>query len=103
MIIALVTFKTPPNQALAEVEKRFAESAPRFRQLQGLVRKNYLYDPATGTSGGSYLWKTRAAAEAFYDAAWSERMTATFGNTPTVQYFESPLQVDNVAGSITTG
>lgn len=101
MIIALVTFKTAPNQALAEVQKRYAESAPRFRQLKGLVRKNYLYDPATGTSGGSYLWESRALAEAFYDAAWFERMTATFGNRPTVQYFESPMQVDNLAGSIT--
>jgi len=103
MIIALVTFKMPPNLPLSDVEKRNAESAPRFLNLPGLVRKNYLYDPATGTGGGSYLWKSRAAAEAYYNAAWFERMTAMLGNTPTVQYFESPLQVDNVAGSITTG
>ena len=103
MIIALVTYKSSPNLPLADIEKRCAESAPRFQKVQGLVRKNYLYDPATGTSGGSYLWKSRAAAEAFYNAAWRERMTAQFGSTPTVQYFESPLQVDNIAGSITTG
>ncbi|MBI4291409.1 MAG: YdhR family protein [Betaproteobacteria bacterium] len=103
MIIALVTYKMPPKLPLADVERRCAESAQRFRQLPGLVRKNYLYDPATGTGGGSYLWETRAAAEAYYDAAWFERMTAMLGNTPTVQYFESPLQVDNAAGSITTG
>lgn len=103
MIIALVTFKMPPNLPLADVEKRNAESAPRFLHLPGLVRKNYLYDPATGTAGGSYLWKSRAEAEAFYNAAWFERMTATQGNRPTVQYFESPLQVDNVVGAITKG
>ncbi|MBI2961121.1 MAG: YdhR family protein [Betaproteobacteria bacterium] len=102
MIIALITFKLPPNLAPADSEKRCLESAPRFRQLPGLIRKNYLYDPATGTGGGSYLWESRAAAEAFYNAAWLERMRATLGNTPTVQYFESPVQVDNVAGTITT-
>lgn len=102
MIIALVTFKMPAGIALADVQRRFEESAPRFRQVGGLIRKNYLYDPASGTSGGSYLWESRAAAEAYYDAAWRDRMTTMMGNTPAVQYFESPVQVDNHAGSITT-
>ncbi|MBI2317897.1 MAG: monooxygenase, partial [Betaproteobacteria bacterium] len=42
MIIALITFKLPPNLAPADSEKRCLESAPRFRQLPGLIRKNYL-------------------------------------------------------------
>lgn len=103
MIIAIVNFRGPADEPLASVRKRFEETAPRFQKIPGLVRKNFLYDPATGVGGGSYLWASRAAAEAYYDDAWRERMTKLVGNTPTVQYFESPVEVDNTTGRISAG
>lgn len=102
MIIAIVNFRGAVNEPLESVRKRFVETAPRFQVIPGLVRKNFLYDPATGVGGGSYLWSSRAAAEAYYDDAWRERMTKLVGNTPTVQYFESPVEVDNNTGRISS-
>lgn len=101
MIIAIVNFRGAPDEPRERVLARFTEAAPRFRAIPGLVRKNFIHDAASGTGGGVYLWETRAAAEAYYDAAWRERMTKLLGNTPTVQYFDSPVQVDNSVERIT--
>ena len=103
MIIAIVTFPLGRGKPLPDIQRQFEESAPRFQTIPGLIRKNYLYDPATGVAGGSYLWQSRAAAETYYTPGWSERMASTFGQAPIVQYFESPVQVDNVAGTISHG
>lgn len=95
MIIAIVNFQLGVNHEVDAIRKRFEESVPRFRNLPGLLRKNYLYDPASGVGGGVYLWQTRAQAEAYYSPAWRERMHTTMGNTPAVRYFEMPVEVDN--------
>ena len=49
-----------------------------------------------------YLWKSREDAERLYSAEWKESIQERFGSQPTVTYFESPVIVDNVAGSIQT-
>ena len=42
-----------------------AEMAPAFAALPGLLAKVWLADPATGTYGGVYLFRDRAAMEAY--------------------------------------
>jgi heme-degrading monooxygenase HmoA len=39
-----------------ELEKRFRERMPSFRDLPGLVQKYYSYDESTGEFAGIYLW-----------------------------------------------
>lgn len=41
------------------------ELAPAFAALPGLISKVWLADEATNTYGGVYLWRDRAAMEAF--------------------------------------
>ena len=41
------------------------ELAPAFAALPGLISKVWLADAASGTYGGVYLWRDRAAFEAF--------------------------------------
>lgn len=100
MIIAIVNFPLGAGKPVDAVQREFEASAPRFQAIPGLLRKNYLYDPQSGVGGGAYLWQSRAAAEAYYSTEWSARMAAMFGQAPTVQHFESPVQVDNVARTI---
>jgi hypothetical protein len=42
-----------------------ADLAPAFAELPGLLAKVWLNDPATGTYGGVYLFRDRAAMEGY--------------------------------------
>ncbi len=95
MITAIVRFKLPGSIKLAEAEKLFKGSAPKYEGLAGLIRKYYIFDEATHTGGGVYLWENRSAAEKVYDAAWKAMIAERYGAPPEISYFESPVIVDN--------
>lgn len=95
MITAIVRFKLPATVTLADAEKLFQGSAPKYVGLAGLVRKYYLFDAASHTGGGVYLWESRAAAEKVYSPEWRKMIAERYGAEPDIQYFESPVIVDN--------
>lgn len=95
MITAIVRFKLPVTVKLADAEKLFRGSAPKYEGLAGLVRKYYLFDDKTHTGGGVYLWESREAAEKVYNADWQKMIAERYGAPPEIMYFESPVIVDN--------
>ncbi len=95
MITAIVRFKLPETIKLADAEKMFQGSAPKYEGLSGLVRKYYLFDDKTHTGGGVYLWESREAADRVYNADWKKMITERYGAAPEIMYFESPVIVDN--------
>jgi hypothetical protein len=95
MITAIVRFKLPATVKLADAEKLFRGSAPKYEGLAGLVRKYYLFDDKTHTGGGVYLWESREAAEKVYNADWQKMIAERYGAPPEITYFESPVIVDN--------
>lgn len=99
MITAIVRFKLPATVTLADAEKMFQGSAPKYVGLAGLVRKYYLFDAASHTGGGVYLWESRAAAEKVYSPEWRKMIAERYGAEPDIQYFESPVIVDNTPKS----
>ena len=100
MITAIIQFKVPSDVTLAKAAELFRGSAPKYRGIDGLVRKYYLYNPDDSVAGGVYLWRTRAAAEKAYDAAWRKMIEERYGSKPLVSYFETPVIVDNDRGVI---
>jgi hypothetical protein len=100
MITAIVQFKVPAGVTLAKAAELFRGSAPKYRSLDGLVRKYYLFNPDESVAGGVYLWRDRASAEKAYDAAWRKMIEERYGAKPTVSYFETPVIVDNALGVI---
>ena len=103
MISELVMFDLPEGMTRAEVVQGMREVAPAWRSNPDLIRKTFLYDPANSRTGALYLWKTRTAAEAAHDAAWRQRVMDRYGSVPTLQYFETPLVVDNALGQTIEG
>ncbi|HUT49518.1 MAG TPA: monooxygenase [Alphaproteobacteria bacterium] len=99
MITAIVRFKMPEGTTLEEATKLFESSAPNYRGLDGLVRKYYLFGEGA-SAGGAYLWETRAAADKVYTDDWKAMMKERYGMVPTVEYFESPVIVDNAADQV---
>ena len=44
------------------------KSAPLYREVRGLIRKDFLNGEECG--GGVYLWESREAAEAWFNDEW---------------------------------
>lgn len=99
MITAIVRFNLPDTMTLADAEKIFRGSAPKYEGLGGLVRKYYIFDEASHTGGGVYLWESREAAEKVYNADWIKTVTDRYGAPPDIDLFESPVIVDNATPS----
>lgn len=76
------------------------KSVPMFRKLgpQGLLSKDYVHDDRG--VGGIYVWKDRAAAEAWFTEQKIVEYTTTFGVRPVLTWFDSLLTVDNVADEV---
>lgn len=99
MITVIITFKLPTETTLEEASAKFQASAPSYSGVPGLVRKHYLFKEG-GTAGGCYLWESREAAEQFYNEAWRNAVTERYGAPPNIEFFESPVIVDNEIGTV---
>jgi hypothetical protein len=95
MIIAIVRFKLPPTVDAARATELFEGSAPKYQGLAGLIRKYYLFDAASRTGGGCYLWASREAAERVYSAEWRQMIADRYGTPPEISFYETPVVVDN--------
>ncbi|MBI5279557.1 MAG: YdhR family protein [Burkholderiales bacterium] len=100
MISTLTTFKLPKPLTPDEARSVFLSTAPKYREVPGLIRKVYVLSEDGGTAGGMYLWHSRSDAEAMYTDAWRDFVKGKYGVEPAVTYFDSPVVVDNVAGQI---
>ena len=94
-IVQIPMIKRPRDAAVDSARK----SAPTYTALgaKGLLKKYYLNGEA---GGGVYLWKSEAAARAWYTPEWETRMAAAFGAKPTVTYYDNHVVVDNEAGKV---
>lgn len=100
MITVIVQFKLPQAIGREKAREVFSGTAPKYREIPGLIRKYYLLSEDGGTAGGVYLWESRADAERLYTAEWKSFIREKYGAEPMVTYFDSPVVVDNLAGSI---
>jgi hypothetical protein len=102
MITAFVQFKLPQSLSREKAREIFLGTAPKYREIQGLIRKYYLLSQDGGTAGGVYLWNSKEEAERLYTEEWKKFILDKYGALPSVTYFESPVIVNNTTGEITT-
>ena len=99
MITAIVQYKLPPSIGLADCAAHFRKIAPGFRDVPGLIRKQFIY-AEDGWAGGVYLWQSRAAAEAFYTGPWVQGIRERYGTDPEIRYFYTAAVTDNSLGAV---
>lgn len=75
-------------------------TAPKYRELPGLIRKCYVVFDDGYTVGGIYLRKSRKNAEAMYTDSWKFFVRGVYGSDPEVTYLDAPVIVDNVTKEI---
>ena len=100
MITTLVQIKLSETLSLDKAQDIFAGTAPKYIDIQGLVRKYYLLSEDGETAGGVYLWESRKAAETLFTDEWKKFILQKYGSEPSVTYFDSPVIVDNLLGEI---
>ena len=104
MITAIVQFKVADDVERDEVLNNMANVAPRFENVPGLIRKNFLLDADQHIGGGVYTWESREAADALYAVGgpWREAIRSLYDVDPQITFFETPIIVDNAMGEIKT-
>jgi hypothetical protein len=102
MITAIVQFTLPQPISREKGKEIFSGTAPKYRQIPGLLRKYYILSEDGRTAGGIYLWKSRKEAEALYNEDWRKFIKEKYQTDPLVTYFETPVIVDNLEGKIST-
>ena len=100
MITALVQFKLPQPVTREKAREIFTSTAPKYREIKGLLRKYYVLSKDGATVGGMYIWNTQEEAERLYTDEWKKFIRDKYGAEPSVTYFECPVVVDNVVGEI---
>ena len=51
-----------------ELERRYKERMPQFRDVPGLLQKYYSYDSSTEEWAGIYLWDSEESAAAYLES-----------------------------------
>ena len=59
MLTEIVMVKLPDGMTRDEVISNFEATATTWRENPDLIRKNYIFDAASGVAGGVYLWKKK--------------------------------------------
>ncbi len=98
MMTAIVQFKLPEPLTRDKAQTLFLDSAPKYRQVQGLLRKYYLLSADGATAGGVYLFNSREDAERLYTDEWKKYILDKYRGEPSFAYFEVPVVVDNLVG-----
>jgi hypothetical protein len=100
MIAALVQIKLPKPISREAARETFLSTAPKYREIKGLVRKHYILSQDGSTAGGVYIWDSQSDAEQLYTKEWHAFILDKYGILPSVTYFENPVIVDNISGDI---
>jgi hypothetical protein len=98
MITAIVLYDLPETIGLDECRDHFARIAPDFLHVPGFIRKHFICEANGKVAGGSYLWESQEAAEAFYSGAWLDGIRQRYGNDPTITYYETVAIADAGTG-----
>ncbi len=89
-VATLVQIPTPPGVTNDLIHEGFSSAEETYRDVGGLLRKSFIIGEQ-GTFGGVYLWDSTASAHAWLNDQWRRRVTDSYGNPPTIEWFEVPI------------
>jgi hypothetical protein len=95
LITVITRFQLPAGLTADQIRAGFDEVAPRFRNVPGLVRKQFLRSKDCRTAGGVYLWNDGNAARAFMTERVAPMIREKFHVEPSIEFYDSPVIVEN--------
>jgi len=95
MIIAITRFAVPTTINERQMRAGFTQAAPAFRNVPGLIRKQFLLSADGRTAGGVYLWEEEEAARSFMQQRVAPMIREKFQVEPTIEFYHSPVLVES--------
>ena len=94
MITVITRFAVPTSINATQMRAVFAQVAPAFRNVPGLIRKQFLLSADGHTAGGVYLWEEEEAARSFMHQRVAPMIREKFQVEPTIEFYHSPVLVE---------
>ncbi len=101
--VAIVQIPLDEVLSSEDARRMAEETAPKYKEAPGLVRKYFVRGENGMTWGGVYLWETREDGEAVFTEAWHKRVADTYGNPPDIAWLDCALVLDNLHDEIVVG
>jgi hypothetical protein len=95
MITVITRFTVPTTLNVSQMRAAFSQAAPAFRNVPGLIRKQFLLSADGHTAGGVYLWENEMAARSFMQQRVAQMIREKFKVEPTIEFYDSPVLVEN--------
>ena len=95
MIVAIVSFQMPKAITPEDMSGPFKAAVPLFQKVPGLLQKYFYVSDDGRRAGGIYVWASRADADRLYSGDWRGMVEKKFGSSPTIDFLNSPVMVDN--------
>jgi hypothetical protein len=93
-------YRSPAGLTKERAARLFADVAPMYVGVPGLVRKYFGYSADGDAIVGIYLWRSKADAEAFYNAEWIAGVVSRWGVMPERTDWEIPQVVESDTGEV---
>jgi hypothetical protein len=95
MITVITRFAVPASINASQMHAGFTQIAPAFRNVPGLIRKQFLLSADGHTAGGVYLWEEEESARTFMQRRVAPMIREKYQVEPTIEFYHSPVQVEN--------
>jgi hypothetical protein len=95
MITVITRFAVPTTIDASQMRAGFTQTAPAFRNVPGLIRKQFLLSADGRTAGGVYLWEEEEAARSFMQQHVGPMIREKYQVEPTIEFYHSPVLIEN--------
>ena len=95
MLIEVVTFRLPDTMTYKQLLENYKDTTSKWRGVDDLIRKSYLYQKTEQLGGGVYHWKSAEAADKWHGEDWKKSVREVYGSDPIIQRFNVPVVADN--------
>ena len=97
-VVVVVRVAKPWYAPRAAIVGKMRDTVPEYSRLPGLIFKAFSFERESSDFGGLYYWRDRAAADAWFNPAWFERVRKERGSEASVRVFDALVSIDNTAG-----
>lgn len=92
-VLEWVEFELPPGTTRAEALALYRGTASGWAANPELLGKTYMFDEASGTGGGLYIWRSREAAERWHGEEYRAMSRTRYGIEPRIRLADAVLEV----------
>lgn len=100
MVVVVVSYNISESISLDKARDIFSRTSGKYKSMPGLIRKYYLVAENGISLGGVYLWNSKEDAEKIFNEEWFKYILNLYGVEPDMQYYNSPVIVDNLTGEV---